>query len=56
MCLCVLKLYPAMLFGDHEGECVCVCVLTMYPAMLFGDHEGECVCVCVEDVSNFFIW
>ena len=58
MCLCVLKLYPVMLFRDHEGERVCVCVLKMYPAMLFGDHEGEfvCVCVCVEDVSSYGVW
>ena len=50
MCLCVLKMYLAMLSGDHYS--VCVFVLKMYPAMVFGDHEGK----CVEDVSSYFIW
>ena len=45
--VCVLKIYPAMVSGDHEVECVCVCELKMYPAMVCGDHEGKCVFVCV---------
>ena len=45
--VCVLKMYPAYVSGDHEGDCVCVCELKMYPAMVCGDHEGKCVFVCV---------
>ena len=49
-CVCVfmLKMFPAMISVDHEGEYVCVCfLLKMYPAMISCYHEGECVCVCV---------
>ena len=49
-------MYPTMVFGDHEGECVCVCVLKIYPAMVSCDNEGECLCVCVEVVSSYCIW
>ena len=50
LCVCVLKMYPAMVSGDHEGKCVCV--LKMYPAVI----TGECVCACVEYVSSYGIW
>ena len=52
--MCVLNMYPVMVFGDHEGGCVCVCVLKMYPAMVARYHQG--VCVCVEHVSSYGIW
>ena len=55
MFVCV-KMYPAMITGVHESECVCVSKLKMYPALVYGDHEGECVCVCVENVSSYSIW
>ena len=38
-CMCVFKMYPAMISGYHEGESVCA--LKMYPAMISGDHEGK---------------
>ena len=40
----VLKKYPAMVSGDHEGECVCVEAVSSY--MVSGDHEDEFFCVC----------
>ena len=52
--MCVLKMYPAMITGDHEGKCMCVHVLKMYPALVFGIHEGESV--SVENVSSYGIW
>ena len=51
--MCLLKMFPAMVSGDLEGECVYVCVLEMYPAMVSGHHEGKNVCVCVQNVSSY---
>ena len=42
--VCVLKMYPSMVSGDHEGECVCVEAVSSY--MVSGDHEDEFFCVC----------
>ena len=32
VCVCVLKMYPAMVSGDHEGKCVCVCFVEDVPS------------------------
>ena len=53
--LCVLKKYPVMIYGDHEGKCV-FCDLKMHPVMVSGDHECKSVCVCVEEIANYGIW
>ena len=57
VCVCMLKMYPAMISGDNISMCVCVRV-GIYPAMVSGDHKGDCVCVCVcvEYVSSDAIW
>ena len=45
--MCILKMYPDILSGDHDSVCLCLCV---------GDVSSYGVCLCVEDVSSNDNW